>query len=827
MKKYIICSLVILINLPISLNYLYGQDFEQKFLPDGAKKRLGKGWIRDIEFSPDGEQFAVATTIGIWIYNHDTGNLTKRIEGFMGGARAISYSNDGNFLAAAHDDHTIRIWNTKDVNHVKKVPVFRGHTRRIYTVKYSPDGRILASAGEDNSILLWNPKGENDREKHVAILPYKSRVRAIDFSVDGQLLVGGSDDGIIQVWDTGTGDNVCRFKAHDDSVIGVDFSLDRSKLSSTGLDDKTKDWHLIGKEARLLSTIPHISEVYTVKFSPDGNTFATGAADKIIRLWDRNTTNEGNRRFEGHKDLVSTIDFSPDGNAIVSGSLDGRILLWDIVGARSRYEITGHTGGIKALTYTKDNRILACGTGLDNKLRIWDAGTSSSMSLLREHMGLTQTVTFSNDDRKIASGGEIDGTVFLSDVIKALESREEFKEDSLLTILNGNAHGITALTFSSEDATLASGGMDGRIHLFDLKSKQTMKVLKGPSSQITSLTFVKDSTHLISGEKNGTIRQWNGLTGEEIGNGFQASLGSITALSYSPINKYLAVADNIGRLQFFNPNFKKKNTLKFQTPHRGKVTELIFSKDGNTLVSGSENGTIILWDMKKVIQSPEEVVNVPPMNKEILKNNQEFEYQKDELTAQEIARRARNSTVYLRTLNAKGDAVGSGSGFFVAPSIIATNFHVIDGSSSIFVRVVEQEKWYYVESIVATDKSHDLVLLKVSGIDVPVLTLANSDSVEIGESVYAMGNPQGWEGTFSEGIISNIRGKNSNKWIQITAPISPGSSGGAILNRSGEVIGIATLAYFSIDPKSKVNRSQNINFAVPSNYLKELLKTIK
>lgn len=825
MRKYLILILLLLTLSPM-LGEIWAKDVNGQFLPVGAKKRLGKGWARDIEFSPDGSQFAVATTIGIWIYDRNTGNLVHRIEGIMGGVNDIAYSRDGNSLAAAHDDHTIRIWDPNVTNQADALRVFRGHTRRIHAIMYSPDGRILASAGEDNSILLWNPDGENDREKHIAILPYRSRVRSIDFSIDGHLLVGGSDDGIIQVWDTGTGDNVCRFKAHKESVIAVDFSPIRNKLSSTGQENVTKEWHLMGDEATLISTLPHKSELIAVKYSPDGNTLATGTTDRIITLWKKNAA-ENSRRFEGHRDLVSTIDFSRDGNAIVSGSLDGRILLWEIIGARFRYEIPGHTGGIKSLTFTDDNRILACGTGLDDRLRIWDAGTGSTMSILREHTGLTQSVTFSNDGKKITSGGKRDDTIFLSDVTKVLSSSAGFSDESLLSILAGNTHGITALAFAPEDSILATGGMDGRIHLISLSSKRSLDVLRGPQSKITALTFVDDGNHLISGEENGTIRQWNGLTGEEIGDGIHASLGSITALSYSTKNRYLGVADNIGRIQFFNTDKEKRNTIDFQTPHRSKVTDLVFSMDGNTLVSGSENGTIILWDMREVIQSPEVALSVLQSDKLNEKNRNSFGHQKNELSAQAIARKARKSTVYLRTLNVNGDAIGAGSGFFIDTGLIATNFHVIDGSSSIFARVVDKEKWYYVEKIAAIDKSHDLVILKVSGIDTPVLSLANSDTIEIGENVYAMGNPQGWEGTFSEGIISSIRGENQKKWIQITAPVSPGSSGGAILNRAGEVIGIATLAYFSIDPKSKVNRSQNINFAVPSNFLKELLKQVK
>ena len=98
-----------------------------------------------------------------------------------------------------------------------------------------------------------------------------------------------------------------------------------------------------------------------------------------------------------------------------------------------------------------------------------------------------------------------------------------------------------------------------------------------------------------------------------------------------------------------------------------------------------------------------------------------------------------------------------------------------------------------------------------------MLTLGNSDSVQVGDSIYVVGNPQGLEGTFSQGIVSSIREVGSDKLLQITAPISPGSSGGPVLNEKGEVIGVSVATFTG---------GQNLNFAIPSKYLSILLSKV-
>ncbi len=183
-------------------------------------------------------------------------------------------------------------------------------------------------------------------------------------------------------------------------------------------------------------------------------------------------------------------------------------------------------------------------------------------------------------------------------------------------------------------------------------------------------------------------------------------------------------------------------------------------------------------------------------------------------TAQEIARKAFGSTVLLVMEDANGQPLSLGSGFFVRDGEIASNLHVVEGAARGYAKLVGQKTKYNIEGITAVDPERDLVILKISVSGSPTLALGSSDIVQVGEGVYAVGNPQGLEGTFSQGIISSIREVGPDKLLQITAPISPGSSGGPVLNEKGEVIGVSVATF---------RGGQNLNFAIPSNYLKTLL----
>ncbi|MGI8812369.1 MAG: tetratricopeptide repeat protein [Pyrinomonadaceae bacterium] len=180
----------------------------------------------------------------------------------------------------------------------------------------------------------------------------------------------------------------------------------------------------------------------------------------------------------------------------------------------------------------------------------------------------------------------------------------------------------------------------------------------------------------------------------------------------------------------------------------------------------------------------------------------------------ELVRRIKPSAVAIETFDSRGNTLSRGSGFFIGPDRIITNRHVIEKSSRVEIHLLNGKK-YPVKGVIAVDGEGDLALLQV---DVPAalaipLPIVRSVPAE-GESIVVVGNPYGLEGSVSNGIVSAVREISGyGKIIQITAPISPGSSGSPVVNMSGQVIGIATL---------QAEQGQSLNFAVPSERILQL-----
>lgn len=181
-------------------------------------------------------------------------------------------------------------------------------------------------------------------------------------------------------------------------------------------------------------------------------------------------------------------------------------------------------------------------------------------------------------------------------------------------------------------------------------------------------------------------------------------------------------------------------------------------------------------------------------------------------TPSEVYEQAAKSTVVVRNMNGNGKAQSMGSGVILPDRDVVTNCHVIRSASQLTVRIDKKE---YPATLRHSDWERDVCSLSVVGMTAPAIVLGSTKKLKVGARVYAIGAPKGLELTLSEGIVSSLREATSGQYIQTTAAISPGSSGGGLYDENGNLVGLTTF-YLA--------EGQSLNFAVPVEWIEELPK---
>ncbi len=185
----------------------------------------------------------------------------------------------------------------------------------------------------------------------------------------------------------------------------------------------------------------------------------------------------------------------------------------------------------------------------------------------------------------------------------------------------------------------------------------------------------------------------------------------------------------------------------------------------------------------------------------------------EQMSVRQIAANAQMAVATVRAY-AAGEEISLGSGFFIREDgVLVTNLHVVAGADAISIEIDSGEIYDNVYAL-AHDERRDLILLQIPASKLFTLSIADDRSIEVGDRVFVIGNPLGLEGTFSDGMLSAKRVEDGVAYLQVTAPISQGSSGGPVLNSAGQAIGVTTLTY---------TEGQNLNMAIPARHAADLL----
>ncbi len=623
--------------------------------------------VTALAFSHDSTTLAAGYTDGsIRLWNPATGTLVRTINLYwksntltnnLGKIASLSFSPDGQYLAAGSGDLYTRVWKVSDgtmnQSGVK-------NTGPVQSVAYSPDGTMLASGSEDKTVQVLNTSGWGNVSG--APMTLGSNVTAVAFSPDGTRLVAGSLDGTLTIWQNNafssplcmvTNANVYTLTngylvvATLTNIVGTttnyynyytnlyDFATTKPRGFTSlafGADGQTlfagddggfiTRWDASGWTATATwpAHINGVGGVRSLAITTDNSKLVSGGADHRVNLW-RTADGAALGKLTGHAGMITRACFSPDGSMVASAGNDGSVRLWAADSGIPAIVLAVHTNQVDAMAFSPDSALLVSGGGcLDNTLRVF---SSSSLALLRTIVATVNGVTalaVSPDSSLVASAGDP------SEQVIRLWS---LQDGSLVRTLAGNANGTAVLAFSPSGQYLASGGRlnDGTIKLWNVNNGILENTFTPPAvtaqyftfngtnnyntstgistnaltinsvvqtCSIQSVAFNYNGSLLASaGVSDGVINVWQTSTGTLLGSLANLSRGA-RSVAFSPDGKYLAAAGSDALQMWRTSDWQP--VWNYTTETVG-ISSLSFSPNGTFLVFGRDDGTVSrIWN---------------------------------------------------------------------------------------------------------------------------------------------------------------------------------------------------------------------------------------
>ena len=626
-KKIGFSSITILLVAGILSNGSLAQNQGEWHFTEGAKMRLGKGRINDIQFSPDGRRFAVASSIGIWMYDAHTGEELSLIAVLPGEGRDVTtaaFSPDGKTLASGEEGGIGRLWDVttgKPIATFKEVPA--PQYAKLRALAFSANGTKLIGAVENGEINIWKLGEDINLPTLLKTIEGQKSWHGnalVLLSPDTRLLANTTEDWKnrifqIHLWDTSTG-KYFRTLTHTRWIKSIAFSADSKMLVSGDEYETIRLWDTKTGELQATLNWRHGTSTYALAFSPSGRFIASGHREGV-KLWD-NTVKPKQRtdnaigdyqhtlELRGHKDYVSKLAFSPDGKTLLTGSKDGTIHAWDPATGSHRYTVTGHIEGIMDLIFTQNsNTVVSLNEPFNPPGNLqqqrWDLNTGDQLSTRFWDIDAVGTMTLSPDGKTLAVHAFWDDFArdnfalwdIYSDPPRIID---QFALDGPpKSALNVNVN--VKFAFSADGKMLAAGGEDKFVHIWQLTDAKKVRhrfTVNGHKHWIRTLAFSPDGELLASGGEGGTLCLWRVADGTSL---FRATAHKwrINVVVFSPDGKILASGGN--ELFFWDTT----TGTQLRTPPRrltAPLSTLVFSPDGNTLVAGNWDGIIELWDVR-------------------------------------------------------------------------------------------------------------------------------------------------------------------------------------------------------------------------------------
>lgn len=554
----------------------------------------------------------------------------------------VRFSPDDQYLAASGFGHSaVYAWNTElnapirnfKLDNPKSSDYRKEGTSydRYFPNAFSPKSNLFAYVTSPETVTVSDIK---TGEEVACLTGHINPLHTLLFSPCGQYLASASRGAIVQVWDIHSKSLVMKPKTYEGNRVRLVYTPDEKLHVADIYVDKVQIWD--ASQHKVLDTFNTVGDTTDdARFSNDGTKLAIGYSNRKIQIWEEDTLTTKSF-YSGNRSVSYSVAFMKDNKTLVSGHWSGTgKVFWDI-NKREVQRILPPTGkrrpSRRCMTLSPDDQLLAIDTG-DNDIQIWHIETEELVTELTEHENRIYSLAFSPNGEYLISGGSVD-EMYVWDVANWK------KQHTLL----GHTSSIEAIAFHPDGKRFVTSSRDGTALLWDVETREQISQLPLPET-------LEDAS-LYRGEPNEIERVMNGenlqykeyqhmqsIVFSPCGNWIAGGLGTWIAdalineirlwdtetldtrmiflqphgcirpwaLTFSPCGKYLASGAwwkwGLEKAPIHLWDMSTGENIHTFWGHASDVQDLAFSPNSNYLASGSFDGTVLLWDMKPIIDS--------------------------------------------------------------------------------------------------------------------------------------------------------------------------------------------------------------------------------
>lgn len=439
--------------------------------------------IRNIAFTPDGTRVLTAAREA-FVWDLATGQIIHRLE-LPTAIRAMALTPDGKMAVSGATDGSLTVWNIETGEILNQF----AQNLEIDALEFFPDGQTFVLGAETGEVELWEIGAG---EVFQRLSGHSDAVLNVAISADGKQIVSASKDQTLRLWNVTPPTKLQTWVAHDNRITSV--HIVDTWLYSTSLDGTVKVWDFATGQS-IAIPVEGGAPITTLALNADETLLLAATGGEVSKIYLYHAESGLLlREYAGHAREIRSVAFSPDGQTFLSGAEDGELILWNIQTGAIIRQFNGEVGSLRSLAFTPDGQIVVV-AGLDGLIE-WDMQTGAVMQTIPTQGLAFYSVAISPDGQTIASATS-DDSVILWDVQTGAERVR----------LSGHTDSVFSVVFSPDGRIVASSSSDNFIILWDAETGGELQRFEAETTPY-SLTFDKTGKHLLAGDAAGKITHW-------------------------------------------------------------------------------------------------------------------------------------------------------------------------------------------------------------------------------------------------------------------------------------------------------------------------------